>query len=327
MTQGAPLYSVDGAAAPSGGRAFFVNTDDEKRLRVAYWPGIGRGFALILQGRTEFIEKYYGVISQLRDLGFSVGAVDWRGQGLSTRALEDPRKGFVEDFAEYQKDLDIAMNALREQGAPAADKAPWIMVAHSMGGAIGARALMRQAKKVKKGPDASSPPVKFSAVVYSAPMFRLSGGPMRHLAMRLACRLSGMAGRGRFYVPGVEDETAADLGFEDNVLTSDEDQFNLYARFLDQYPELALGAATWSWLNAALYAMRSLRPTSTPALAILGDDDTVVDNAAARTFLDAIPGGEVLPLPKARHEPFIETPVLREKIWTAVAEFLEKNDL
>ena len=45
----------------------------------------------------------------LRERGFAVATVDWRGQGLSQHALRDKRKGHVRDFSEYEIDLDTFM--------------------------------------------------------------------------------------------------------------------------------------------------------------------------------------------------------------------------
>ena len=50
-------------------------------------------------------------IAELLARGFAVVALDWRGQGLSERQLRNPRKGHIDDFEIYERDLV----ALREQ--------------------------------------------------------------------------------------------------------------------------------------------------------------------------------------------------------------------
>src|SRR6201986_4234150 len=79
-------------------------------LRAARYPAAPdvaeRGVCVLLNGQTEFIEKYFEVIDELRGRGFAVATMDWRGQGGSSRALsDDSRKGYVGDFAEYDSDL------------------------------------------------------------------------------------------------------------------------------------------------------------------------------------------------------------------------------
>ena len=63
----------------------------------------------MFQGRAEFIEKYFETVRDLRARGFAVATIDWRGQGLSERALRDPRKGHVRNFSEYERDLEAFM--------------------------------------------------------------------------------------------------------------------------------------------------------------------------------------------------------------------------
>ena len=41
------------------------------------------GVCVLLNGQTEFIEKYFEVIDELRGRGFAVATMDWRGQGGS----------------------------------------------------------------------------------------------------------------------------------------------------------------------------------------------------------------------------------------------------
>ena len=43
------------------------------------------GTCVLLNGQTEFIEKYFEVIDELRGRGFAVATMDWRGQGGSGR--------------------------------------------------------------------------------------------------------------------------------------------------------------------------------------------------------------------------------------------------
>ncbi|WP_204328396.1 alpha/beta hydrolase, partial [Stenotrophomonas maltophilia] len=77
-----------------------------RELRAAYWWPTGRvgakGTVCLLQGRAEFIEKYYETIGDLRRRGFAVVAFDWRGQGESARDVADPHKGHVGRFGHYR---------------------------------------------------------------------------------------------------------------------------------------------------------------------------------------------------------------------------------
>src|SRR5690606_30435107 len=133
----APLMGVPGAAPPPGGAGEWFRGAGGLRRRAAFWTpstmvaAQPRGTVVLSPGRTEPIEKYYEVIGNFLARGWCVLAHDWRGQGLSARLLPDRLKGHaraVEEFLDdYARLLDVY-----ETRAPK----PWIMVGHSMGGAL-----------------------------------------------------------------------------------------------------------------------------------------------------------------------------------------------
>ena len=86
----------------------------------------------VFGGRGEYIEKYFEVIADLRRRGYAVATLDWRGQGGSIRSLKNPRKGHINDFAEFDRDLVRFMRDVVLPDCPP----PYVALAHSMGGAI-----------------------------------------------------------------------------------------------------------------------------------------------------------------------------------------------
>src|ERR1700710_2495060 len=74
--------------APEGTHAGWFTTIDNMRLRYARWPktaGAQKGTVCLVQGRTEFIEKYFETVADFQARGFAVATFDWRGQGGSQR--------------------------------------------------------------------------------------------------------------------------------------------------------------------------------------------------------------------------------------------------
>ena len=95
----APLIELDDFYCPLGSNSFYFRTYDDKKLRIALWNLESKKGTILLQsGRTEFIEKYYEVIQEFIDRGFSVAAMDWRGQGLSDRTSKNIRLGHIDSF-------------------------------------------------------------------------------------------------------------------------------------------------------------------------------------------------------------------------------------
>lgn len=298
-----------GALGP-GSTTFALAAPDGVRLRAAVLAGAGaRGLVVLLQGRTEFIEKYADVAAAFAERGLGVATLDWRGQGGSARPVGHPRKGHVDSFDAYQRDLA----ALLAHGPVAGLPGPRVMVAHSMGGAIGLRALAAGGHG-------------FAAAIFSAPMWGVSmpfQGGLRMLA-RGACAL----GLGRVYARMSGDTPYVETGFDGNVLTADPDQFARLVALARARPELMLGAPTLGWLNAAFDEMAALRAVAlaTPSLLLVGGDEAVVSPAEIARRASA-GGHRLVRIDGARHETFFETPARRAVLWRAIDDFLAARGL
>ncbi len=311
-----PLFEGSGFyQRPAGGEAVRLVAEDDIALRAAFWAGGERGTVIHLQGRSEFIEKHYEPIGRLLKLGFSVATLDWRGQGLSERLLKDRRKGHVERFEQYQWDLDALTAEARRRELPQ----PWIFFAHSMGGAIVARAMMRQS-------ETPSPRWRVKATVLSAPMLGLSGSrAYLGLGSMIANSACGM-GYGEEYAPGGGKEFYANQqGFEGNVISSDPQRFAAYADFLNAHPELGIGGPTFRWIAEAFREMPQLKPTRTPTLLLLGKDEALVSPSAMRHYARTGLHTELVELDDCRHEPLMETDFVQAQVWPAVDKFLREQ--
>jgi lysophospholipase len=91
---------------------------------------------------------------------------------------------------------------------------------------------------------------------------------------------------------------------------------------LEAAPELQLGGVTWGWVWFALQLARRLEATtarvSVPVSLITASEERLVDNRAARTFADRVPGARYLEIEGAYHEILMETDAVRARFW---AEF------
>ena len=286
------LAPLGDCGAPSGGRALWLRASDGVRLRVAVWEGDRP--VLILPGRTEYIEKYGLVVANLAAAGRGAVVVDWRGQGLADRALRDPAKGHVAHFAEYQRDLDAVLGAgLLPPGAP------WL--AHSMGGCIALRGLMRG--------------LPCSAVALSAPMLGLAQPRALTTALELMAALGGPVGADTGYAPTTGPAFGLpSMPFEINNLTHDPAQFARMKAQISADPRLSLGGPTLRWMAAALAEMRALAAMPSPrvpALFGLGADEAIVSPQAIRERVARWPGAELAEYP-AKHELLMERPATRD---------------
>nr|WP_246220345.1 alpha/beta hydrolase [Parvibaculum indicum] len=315
----APLIEIEGFTAPGGAEACWLEATDGARLRAVTWTPEAahiencRGTVFLFGGRTEFAEKYFEVIGELIARGFAVATMDWRGQGLSARMLDDPRKGHIDDFATFDRDLGLFMAEI----APAFPK-PWIAMSHSMGGNILLRACHDHADW-------------FSGAVFSAPMLglRLGNAVNAFGAAMLAYGGSALGFVGR-YIPGGGPAAADEEAFEDNIVTSDEWHHAVHQALVRADPALGLGAATFGWVRAAIRSIWMtekedyLREIRLPVLIAQATKDRLIDGGALEHAAQHIPDAELLRVEGAEHEILMERDALRAVFWQAFDRFAAK---
>lgn len=312
------LVGIDANPIPADPVLGKILADDGVSLRYAYWRGGAqrRGTVCILQGRAECIEKYFEVIAELRARGFAVAALDWRGQGGSERLLPNARSGHVEDFRQYDRDLDAFMRQIVLPDCPP----PYFALGHSMGSLIGLRAARLHG-------------ARFSRMVLVAPMLRLKdrlGQSGAALGGAAALRLLGF---GDLPLPGREMWAPDIHPFLGNRNTSDPARYERFADVLRSAPQLAIGGATFGWLHAAGRAMREAvrpgfaAPVQVPILLLTAGQDEVVDNTAAARLARDLRAGAELEIAGARHEILCERDSLRTLLWAAFDAFVPGSSL
>lgn len=314
----APLSPATPVTLPAWKPPLGVTLDDIEladgtTLRTARWVRRGPcvGTVLICSGRGEYVEKYFEAASDLLARGFAVVVFDWRGQGLSSRALRNGRKGHVDDFAAFGRDLDAVLDRIVEPSCPR----PFYALAHSMGGAV----VLHHAR---------FQPCRFERIVLSAPMISVARLPT---SPRLLRKLAGWATRlgfGEAFVPQRGRTAVIEHGFDGNVLTTDPDRFAVMAALSRAEPRLTIDAPTIGWLKAALDAMQAFGEAgfaegiTVPTLVVVPGDDRVVEIGAMQRFGRRLRAGVVVTLPGARHEILMERDALRDQFWAAFDAFV-----
>jgi lysophospholipase len=306
------LISIPANPVPDHAVTGTIKTPDGVALRFARWdPPPGRkGTVVLLQGRAEYIEKYFETVRDLRARGFAVATFDWRGQGLSDRALGDHHKGHVRNFAEYATDLSAIMEQVVLPDCPP----PIFALGHSMGGAIVIRACHDGSRW-------------FERVVLSVPMIALRPGPLLRAAGPLA-RTLRLFGRGSAYIPTGHGKNTGSEDFIGNVLTSDPVRFSRNAAVLEEEPALGLGSPTIAWADSAIRAMKQFTVPAyaagirQPILMVAAGRDEVVSTPAIETFGMNLLAGRHLILAGSRHEILQEQDHYRGQFWAAFDAFV-----
>lgn len=308
------LIGLESNPVPNGAITGAVKTADGINLRFARWRPTARrtqGTVCLFQGRSEQIEKYFEVIGDLRRRGFAVATLDWRGQGGSDRRLRNRRKGHIDSFSEYDRDLDTFMQEIVLPDCPP----PHYALAHSTGALICLRA-------------AHAGRARFTRMVLAAPLAGL--GPVGYsqpTIFRISAILTAL-GFGELDAPGTKGSGISEIPFEGNPLTSDPARFARNVELVVKAPEIATGRPTVGWLYAACRAMQEAADPDfgpsikIPTLVVAAALDRVVSVNAIETLVAELRAGAQVVIAGAQHELMMERDTIREQFWAAFDAFV-----
>lgn len=303
---------IPGNPSPDGAETIWFQGSGGRNLRACMAPAPDpdktRGTAIICPGRSEFIEKYFRVARELQARGFAILILDWPGQGLSERLLDDRGKGHIDRFETFMGALARGLGALQDR-LPR----PYVSLAHSMGGAIALAAIAEDLVKVE-------------AAAFCAPMWGIKQ-PMfgfRYLvwAMRVMGRSDDYAQQ-----PGPPET------FETNIVTHDREHWQMNRDLTNAAPDLLLGPVTWGWLGASLQIfatfakVKKIRNIAIPTLIATAEEEKLVENDTHGRLAALLPDCEHITVAGARHEILMETPPRRAAFWAAFDRLLERAEI
>ncbi len=280
------------------------------------------GGLVIINGRSESHAKYAELLHDLQGYGLSLYVYDHRGQGLSQRLLDDPRKGHVGSYSDYVEDLATFVAQVVRPRHPAGR--PLYALGHSMGGAVLTLYLLQQDQTT------------FDAVVLSSPMYKLVFPDMREeyvpsWAVPDAWTDEDIA----YYVAKLrfDDSYAKDEepeSFETNDLTRSRERYEMFGQLYgrleaagvvplgappDAQASIQLGPPTNGWVEQSVLADRAIRgraaALTTPMLVMQAGADQVVVPSAEAAVCQAAARCQLLPFPEARHEIMMELDQVR----------------
>jgi len=286
-------------------------------LRFARWKATKKptlGTVLLLHGRSEYIERTYETVDDLRSRGFEVISFDWRGQGGSDRILEDTRRGYVDDFKDYTVDLETIIN----QVALPDCKAPYYILAHSTGSLVSILSAPKISNTIQR-------------MVLAAPFLGLGRQPISDPLVKMLAGTLCMFGLGEVYMAGGKS-AGETQEFEGNIHSSDPDRFERNKKFIKEFPELAIGGPTAAWVYASCRTMEKVndidfcKQVNIPTLLISAGNDVIVSNKSTENFSRKLRSGKTLTINGAKHELLQEKDIFREQLLAAFDSFVPGSD-
>jgi lysophospholipase len=313
----ATLAVVPSNPVPEGAKVGFFETSDRVKLRYATFPkggGAPRGTICLVQGRTEFIEKYFETVADFQSRGFAVATFDWRGQGGSQRLIRNQRIGYVDTFDDYWTDLKSFHASILLPDCPP----PYYLVGHSMGGLVCLYAGLRDR-------------MMFERIFLSAPMVGLDNQPFSMAGMARLCDTLSLIGLGHFPVGRKADKPPSEANFAGNPVTSDLTRYMRMVDVLKTRRDLEIAAPAVRWGAAAFAAMaRAARDDfpgaiKIPVLMLAAARDEIVSTSAIEQLGLRMRTGRHMVVPAARHELFMENDSIRGQVFAAFDAFITQQ--
>lgn len=314
---GPSLVNLPSNPVPEGARVGYFRTSDKVRLRYATWPkgeGAHRGTICLVQGRTEFIEKYFETVADFRRRGFAVATFDWRGQGGSERLIGNAKLGYVDRFEDYWCDLKSFHGEILLPDCPP----PYYLVGHSMGGLVSLFAGINDR-------------LMFDRIFLSAPMVSLDRQPLSMTGMARVTETLSFLGLGRMPVGRKQDKPMSETTFPNNPLTGDLIRYMRTVDVVRARPDLEIGTPTVRWAAAAFGAMATAAEDrfpgqiQIPLLMLAAARDEVVSTAAIEQLGLRMRTGRHVVLAGARHELFMEADAIRSQVFAAFDAFITEQ--
>jgi len=311
---GPKLAVIPSNPVPEGVRVGFMTTSDRVRLRYAIWPksaGPHRGTVCLVQGRTEYIEKYFETVADFQARGFAVATFDWRGQGGSDRLVGNRTVGYVDRFEDFWTDLRCFHAEILLPDCPP----PFYLVGHSMGGLASLYA-------------ATQDRMMFDRMFLSAPMVSLHGMEDSLGTMGLVAETLSFLGLGPVPFKRRGDRRPDEAGFPDNPLTSDMLRYVRMVETIRADDSLYIGSPSFRWLATASRAMTEAGKEDfasrlqIPLLVLAAARDTIVSTTAIEQLGLRLRNGRHMVIAGAKHEIFMESDPVRGQAFAAFDAFI-----
>jgi lysophospholipase len=310
----ADLVGITRNPVPNGAVAGYFTGRDGLSIRYARWDTTAErrlGTVCLFQGRTEFVEKYFETVTDLRRRGFAVATMDWRGQGGSARLLGNTAKGHAETFAHHDADLRTFMTEIVLPDCPP----PYYCLAHSMGGHLVLR--LAQTKVCW-----------WDRIVLSAPMIRFAGSETSNVVRCAISEAATLFGLGDAFIPGGKPQAWEAGSFDGNKLTSDRLRYERAEEVIRAAPHLGIGAPTIGWVAAAcssislINSAAFLESVKVPILIVAAGNDQIVSTPAIEHFASRLKNCTRIVVAGARHEILQERDQFREQFWAAFDAYI-----
>jgi alpha-beta hydrolase superfamily lysophospholipase len=212
------------------------------------------GTVVLVHGLGEHAGRYGEVATHLRDWGFLVRAYDQQGHGQSAGA-----RGDMLHPGSLQADLGHVIDATRQR--PQSADLPLVLLGHSMGGLVVARALAEQLRYV-------------DAAVLSSPALGASPNIVQKLLLAT--------------LPKLLPHLTVDNGLNADLVARDAQVVQAYKADPLVHRRISAGLAAWI-LQEGQHTLDQANQWAVPTLLLYAGDDHLVRASASAEFARSAP--------------------------------------
>ncbi|MCK5808803.1 alpha/beta fold hydrolase [bacterium] len=255
---------------------------------------------IFLHGKSESYLKYMELFFDFKDLPFNWFMMDHRGMGFSARMTADKTISHIDSFDDYVADVKTFINDIVKKRLDK-DNKKLILIAHSMGGAVGTLFMIDN-------------PGVFHEAILSSPMFalRYPGGELfSKMILKMKARFAGKVEYAPFQA-GWKKEP-----FKDNLLTHSPHRYDFWMTMQNDHSELKSGGASINWVlesaKATQRIVKEAKKVKTPITIIQASKDKIVNIAGHNKFASRSMNTTVTLVEDAWHELWFESDYYREK--------------
>jgi lysophospholipase len=270
--------------------AGFVNRDG---IRLNYYRAEApdaKAAVVIVHGYCEFWGKYHEYAWYLWQAGFTVYFLEQRCHGYSGGKLPEPDMIHIDSFRTYAEDLHEFMDQVVK---PKEKDLPLLMLAHSMGGAIGALFL-------------ESWPEYFRGAVLTSPMLQISTGGMAPWKIALVKLYMILAHKQKDLCPGQHHFDPTPKFATSSTLSEVRYNYLFHQRINDIHYRTA--GATFGWVMAAIAVkkmiLRHADRIRIPITLMQAGMDTLVEPQGFDDFMAKVPQAQKFFYAESKHEIF-----------------------
>ncbi|SDB67162.1 alpha/beta fold hydrolase [Butyrivibrio sp. INlla16] len=261
-------------------------------------------------GFCEFFGKYHEYVWYLYQAGFGFFFPEQRGHGYSEGKMKEPDVVYIDDYDTYVEDFHIFMDKVV---MPATPEKKRILIAHSMGGAVGTLFLEKY-------------PGYFDKAVLSSPMLKMKSVPSK-LVRSLLSIYAFLFGKRKAMAPGQKHFDGVSVFETSSTKSRVRYDYMFEMRLKDEHYQTYGASIGWGLASYKVYdrIFKNASRLSLPITVFTAGQDHLIDSDGYTEFAGKVPGAKIIAFEDSRHEIFNAEEETRNEYFRQVLEIIDRD--